>query len=837
MKKFFGIFFVMMMMSTVVCAADFIDTSGVKCEYLVDRISALGIVNGTGGNKFEPEKAVTRAEFSKMITEIVAKDIGVKDNVFEDVKGHWGEGYIAKASSLDILNGYSDGTFKPDNSVSYAEAIAIVMRCMGYSNLETSAKSVWYENYISKMKEIGLDKDIEEFEPNTSANRGNIAILLWNMLSSDERVNNDRTMLEEYFPNFNYWNGVKITEVTTYNGKVIYVTEKGNFYKEDDIDFSDLGGLVYGIYDSKNCVVNGMTIDEGMNYKKISGSLKSMTEAGYKVLDCDNISGYGDKNYASYVEIFIDDVTNEVYRVVFYDTRKSYFAEEIKVGDTRVTIESRDVYDQSIVQLKNGQLITYNILRTESVMDVSAKSLLVHDGKVIEWKDVPNDSVVREIVKNKIYTYTHKFVDGKIENGKYNYKSLILNDKEYAVEKNCVCQNAVTKQTMKLTEGLKRDDIIKLGEVDDKVRFYLNEYDEIVKVEFNYNIWEMHELEGREDEYKIVEKHLNNIGFVTRVSLSVNEEGKSIVNEAKVLSLPDSKLKKYTDNDEELAVGDFVYLPSGEKMLKFVSDKVEIDGIEFVLDYKYPVTDNKIGKYILGKDTEVVEVLLTKDESAKKEYAKCELIYKAYDNLYEPDNYKNIHLIVNEDGNVIRLYAIREIGVTINVGTIYDIQEKISGDKLLETKVVLYNKNRNKVSYLTNPVMGYEIGDLITFDIFTNENKKNVIVVGEVYSHHNIGSKYDLIVKSSKDGKITFKNSDLVIDLNSEGFEYNGESYIFGEYAFIKVKAEKNKETSEWLFKTFSITNSKSSFALSANDRIAIDEITNTIIAYERYRD
>ena len=68
MKKFFGIFFVMIMMSTVVCAADFIDTSRMNCEYLVDRIATLGIVNGTGGNKFEPEKVVTRAEFSKMVT-------------------------------------------------------------------------------------------------------------------------------------------------------------------------------------------------------------------------------------------------------------------------------------------------------------------------------------------------------------------------------------------------------------------------------------------------------------------------------------------------------------------------------------------------------------------------------------------------------------------------------------------------------------------------------------------------------------------------------------------------------------------------------------------------
>ena len=90
------------------------------------------------------------------------------------------------------------------------------------------------------------------------------------------------------------------------------------------VDGTLKGSIYYDYYDSKYNIIIGMCIDEKVNSKKLSGSLKSMTEAGYEVLTCDNIAGYGDKVYAEYVEIFVDEETNKVLRVVFYDTNKNY---------------------------------------------------------------------------------------------------------------------------------------------------------------------------------------------------------------------------------------------------------------------------------------------------------------------------------------------------------------------------------------------------------------------------------------------------------------------------------------------------------------------------------
>lgn len=840
MKKFLGMCMGLLMMSTVVNAANFEDTEGKNCEFAVDRIAYMGIVNGTGGNKFEPEKAVTRAELSKMVTGIVAKENGNADKAFSDVEGHWGKAYISKAASLGILNGYSDGTFKPDNSVSYAEAIAIIMRCMGYTDLEQNVSGAWYENYISKMKEIGLNSELEEFEATAPANRGDIAIILWNMLSSESRADETKTMLEEYFPDFYLWEDVKITDIAVYNGKIVYVTSEGNFYVEDRIDFSDLGGAVSGLYDSSNHVVIGMMIDEGKNYKKISGSLKSITEAGYESFKCANVMGYGDKEHAEYVEIFVDEETDEVKRTVFYDTRKSHFAEKIKVGDTRITIESRDVYDQSVVYLKDGSKITYNILRNENVMDIDVNSVLVHDGKIVDWTMVPNDSVVREIVKDRIYTYTHKFVDGKIESGKIDFRTLKMNGIEYDVAENCICQNIETKQTMRLVEGLTRKDIIKLGEVDENVRVYLNEFDEIVKLEFSYGIWEIQAEEERQEEYEDFKVYLDMLGFVTSVSDRYNVSNDENEKQIRFLSLPNGKSNTYKAEETDLKIGDFVYLPSGEDKAKKITGKIEIeDKLEVIYNYLYPITEDKINDYTITSDTEIIEIELMKDESDDKIYSKCTMKEKELDELYDYTKYKNIHVIVDDDDNVIRLYAIREVGLFVNVGIVGDIQNTISGDVLLETKLFLINENKKTERYLVSPVMGYGKGDLITFEIVVkkNDEKYDKLVVEEIYRHENIGSKYDLIVKRNNNGVITFRNSDLIIDKSEEYFEYNGKTYYFDDYIFINARVKLDKETSKWNFTSFEINNNKNKFDLKSYSRIAIDEITGTIIAYDGYEE
>ena len=91
----------------------------------------LGIVNGYEDGSFKPENSVTRAEFLKFI--ITALEAGVSENnislPFSDTyNSEWYAPYVSAALNLKMVNGYDDETFRPDSYISREEAAAIVCR-------------------------------------------------------------------------------------------------------------------------------------------------------------------------------------------------------------------------------------------------------------------------------------------------------------------------------------------------------------------------------------------------------------------------------------------------------------------------------------------------------------------------------------------------------------------------------------------------------------------------------------------------------------------------------------------------------------------------------------
>lgn len=855
MKKYFAIFLTLILVTicSVVNAATYTDTSGLNSEYAIERISYLGIVNGTFNTTYSPNKAVTRAELSKMIINVLGKTSGnANAKSFSDIQNHWGKEFILQSASQGILNGYSDGTFKPDKEVSYAEAITIIVRALGY-NLENSPTGNWYDNYILKMKELGLNAELEEFNANDSANRGDIAILMWNMLANNNRINSkgehQKTLLEEKFPSYNYWQNVKMNNVTAYAGRVIYGTTKGNFYVDENIDFSDLGGNVSGFYDSQNLVMIGMKVDEGIKSKKISGSLKSISEMGYSPFaENKKISGYGDKVYAEYVEIFVDIETNELIRTVFYDTRESYFAEQIKVGNDKITIDSKNVYDQSIVQLKNGQTITYNILRTECVQEVSKSAVLVYDGKVVSWESMPNDSVLREITDNQVYTYTHRFIDGTIKRDSPYLTNLIIDGKKYLVAEDAICQNIVTKETMKLKEGLTHQDITAIGEKDKTVRAYLNEFDEIVKLEFEYDVWKINSKEETTSEKEIT-KELNYLGFVVGKSYP-KEDGETDADYAvrlRIRALSSNAEYTYDVSKDSYNIGDFVYLEKGkydektekksEDKFSIVSKNIEISKMKVILDSKAEITETGIGNYEFDKDTKIIEVGLDFSTSGNGTYSKCKLSETTISQVSDYERYRDIYIVADSDNVVWRVYLVKEHGTDINVGIVSHTKGTFSGDELLNTVVTITTKSENGKRYYVPPIMGYSTGDIVTYTVQTKAQgvKYDYLLVGEVYRHELIGNEKDLVVSKCVKNKITLKNSEDVIDLNEKYFEIDGVKYEFDDFTLIEAKVEYQKTEAEWRFASIN-TVRKDKLEVKSNTRIVINELTNVIVFYNGYK-
>ncbi|MGI5892888.1 MAG: S-layer homology domain-containing protein, partial [Bacillota bacterium] len=168
-------------------AAGFSDIEDHARKNDILKLVSLGIIDGYPDGTFKPENTVTRAEFAKLIISTMglgeaAKLMAGVPTPFSDVPAtHWATGFINLAHSKDIVNGYPDGTFKPEAQVTYAEALKMILCAIGYTP-EVVKPVYWPVTWVAKAVETGLNKGVA-ISANLPAVRGEVAALLENSLT------------------------------------------------------------------------------------------------------------------------------------------------------------------------------------------------------------------------------------------------------------------------------------------------------------------------------------------------------------------------------------------------------------------------------------------------------------------------------------------------------------------------------------------------------------------------------------------------------------------------------------------------------------------------------
>lgn len=117
-------------------------------ESSINTLAGEKIISGFDDGTFGPEKSITRAEILKIILQASGNGVGEVplDRCFPDVAVNmWYHAYICRAYSLRVTSGFSDGTFKPNNTVTTLEALAFGTRAFGLSIPKTGSGELWYE--------------------------------------------------------------------------------------------------------------------------------------------------------------------------------------------------------------------------------------------------------------------------------------------------------------------------------------------------------------------------------------------------------------------------------------------------------------------------------------------------------------------------------------------------------------------------------------------------------------------------------------------------------------------------------------------------------------------
>lgn len=161
------------------------DVRGTIYESAVETLKVFEIMEGYPDGTFKPEGEITRAEFATIVVRSLGQEgvakVTTGSSRFNDVAaGEWYTGYINVASSLRVVNGYGDGNFGPNDPVTYEQAVTMVMRAIGYGG-KAEDLGGYPTGYLLVANEAGITDDVPGVF-GTSAPRGIVAMLVANAL-------------------------------------------------------------------------------------------------------------------------------------------------------------------------------------------------------------------------------------------------------------------------------------------------------------------------------------------------------------------------------------------------------------------------------------------------------------------------------------------------------------------------------------------------------------------------------------------------------------------------------------------------------------------------------
>ncbi|MGX1831370.1 S-layer homology domain-containing protein [Paenibacillus taichungensis] len=130
--------------STLEGSHEFTDvTSSHWAQASISAAAQSGSVQGYTDGSFKPDQAITRAEMAVVLQPLLTSDqMTTAPTAFTDVNEHWAQQAVEQLSSAGVVTGYKDGMFRPSQPITRAEAVTMLNKLIGFQ-AETNAAGHW----------------------------------------------------------------------------------------------------------------------------------------------------------------------------------------------------------------------------------------------------------------------------------------------------------------------------------------------------------------------------------------------------------------------------------------------------------------------------------------------------------------------------------------------------------------------------------------------------------------------------------------------------------------------------------------------------------------------
>ena len=190
LKKILALVLALVMSFSLMATANaFTDSDKINGTYeeAVEVLSALKVFQGYENGSFVPQGSITRAEVAAIIYRIVTGDVTDKQvgiyadyNKFNDVKStSWYAGYVNFCANAEYIKGYDAKTFGPNDPVTGYQALAMILRAVGYDKNGEFTGTGWQTQTAAVGKKLGITNNVSEGTLGVAATREVVAEILF----------------------------------------------------------------------------------------------------------------------------------------------------------------------------------------------------------------------------------------------------------------------------------------------------------------------------------------------------------------------------------------------------------------------------------------------------------------------------------------------------------------------------------------------------------------------------------------------------------------------------------------------------------------------------------